>query len=277
MSLEADDPYSLTANSNFLLTPPVTTASYKVLVTDQSGHATSLTTAPFGPLSFAAPASPAEGAVITDTTPTFSWGSTYATPTALGLLEEGSPSSIWGHDSTTDSQVVYNSDGTATESALQPGHSYLWTLNGIVQPDLHTPRLRVYKQRTSTSLFTEYEDHPAGPALCGKLAYSYAVEPSWSGPWYIQGYNADPHARTWYGPGEATAQSSYDTVGATVPAWSPDGTKLMYLVNFQIWIDPLDGTPPTVLPLPAHFPAPQIPGLQVVAGRHADRLYAGGL
>ncbi len=69
------------------------------------------------------------------------------------------------------------------------------------------------------------------------MAYGLAVDDP-EDEWLIQGYNPDPHARTWYGP-----------VAAKSPAWSPDGTKLMYIKDGQIRIDQQDGTAPTVLPL----------------------------
>ncbi len=53
---------------------------------------------------------------------------------------------------------------------------------------------------------------------------------TWEGHWALQGYNADPRAHL------------VRTAEATSPAWSPDGSKLMYLMNEQIWIDALDGT-----------------------------------
>ncbi len=225
---------------------PAEAVSYTILVNDTDGKTTTLTTPPLGPLSVSNAIPPPQGAVITDDKPSFAWANACPTVSDLFLGEEGTAgNNVWEVWSTTDTQAAFNSDGTASEAALQPGHTYPWQLTGDAQVALNNGRILVREQRTTHSLFTEYEDQPAAPGLAGKLVYVHSVNESGDGG-LIQGYNPDPHTRTWYGPGGAA------------PAWSPDGQKLMYLVNLQIWIDALDGTAPMKLPGPEGFAMPYV-------------------
>jgi len=101
----------------------------------------------------------------------------------------------------------------------------------------------IYTANYSRDRFTLYGPWPATPPdLPGKLAYSTAFwgyGRLWEGSVSsVAAYGPDEYTRLWLGP-----------VGTSYPDWSPDGTKLLYSKNWgDIYIDSVDGTPPTQIP-----------------------------
>ncbi len=213
-----------------LPTPP-SSAPYTIMVTDASSNTDTLVTPTVPVASDAHPetVTPVMDSVIYDASPVFEWnaglaGSWYG----LHLEEEGS-GEIWfadvGEPVDPVIQVPY-------EGELQPNHSYFWSIDAWRPEDVFAsdPRVEIWTSQWTRARFTLYGDWPeTPPTLPGKIVYNAGAG--------VVGYSTDPHTRVWLGPD-----------GSWIPAWSPDGTTLLYGKADRLWIDRLDGGGPAQIP-----------------------------
>ncbi len=123
---------------------------YSLVVTDASGKATTMATPPIRPLAMVEPISPANNSVISDLKPTFSWNSEHQEYANLDVWgKSGDP--LWSLKGGTELQATYDSDGTACEDSLQPGHSYVWQLEGYGTSDFGNWRNLISSSRDTAS------------------------------------------------------------------------------------------------------------------------------
>lgn len=230
--------------------PPI--GRYTVRADDSVGEFQTVVTPTAPPVTeglIPTPAAPAMDAVITDTRPTFSWASAGPDTTyVLRLKEEGRAGDIWVADVGSATTCVYNFDGSALQPDLLPNHSYFWRVEAWRMLDDHSrdPKVAFCDVQMGEGRFAVYgawEGTP--PALTGRLMYEVCSDgwglttPFYLGSVWVMEYGTDPYSRTWIGP---------DT--AEYPDWAPDGTMLMYSANGKMWIDALDGSAPSPIPVP---------------------------
>jgi len=233
------------------LPDPPTSGSYTVEAYDWAWTSDTLTTASLPSVSgtCGTVVSPVMDSVISAPVPTFEW--TNGSPADFVRLEvgrEAAPDPIWSVDlAASATSAVYDFDGTADESALLPNHTYLWWAGSWVQHSDPNPKVLLYTANRVGGRFTAYgawADTP--PALPGKLSYGLCAQarntdaagepPIWLRSATVA-YNTDPVVRTWLGPD-----------GSDYADWSADGSKVLYAKSGKIWIDTLDGSPPTAIP-----------------------------
>jgi len=193
--------------------------------------------------------------VISETVPLFSWASL---PDAdlihVSVLKRQADGweplwTTWDSEPLPPGQtsVAYNFNGTAPESELTPGHTYLLQVGW---QRLLAGGGTAWIQREV--LFTVAPGPESAPVLPpdseGKIAYSSALE-SWRFGW-IRVYDLD--APGWI----ALGIENDGAPAAGVGDWAPDGTQLMYhrVVGdpdagiCSTLIDSLDGAPPVEVP-----------------------------
>lgn len=140
---------------------------YGVIAEDSAGGTDSLVTAPAPEVS---PLSPVllypipENSLIYETVPTFSWtGGVPGACDVLDIMDIWEETSLWSYEAGASTSVPYNADGTAAQSALTPGHSYLWVVHGFScdDPGVTDPRVRISTSQNTYGRFTVYSPSPA--------------------------------------------------------------------------------------------------------------------
>ncbi len=230
------------------LTAPPPAGSYTIVAADAASNEGSLITpaAPAVSETYPTPLAAAPDSVITETAPTFQWeGGLTGSTHIIAVQQESAVAAIWSADVGGATQAEYDFDGSASQAALEPNHTYLWTLHSSRPEDDRVTDARVsiwttQRTRSRFAVYGAWADTP--PDLPGKLAYTTCL---WAEDGYewassttsVLAHDADAHTRQWLGP-----------IGADYPDWSPDGSKLLYAKGRGLWVDSLDGTPAAQIP-----------------------------
>ncbi len=225
-----EDDYTIGCEwSEWGLESPPTPGAYVIRVVDNNAEEDILTTPEAPAVSDVHPELllPVMDTVIYDDTPTFEWTAGIAgSDNGLHLQEEGTWDEIWSAYAGSGTSAVY------TGPPLQPNHSYFWRVDSWSPDDdrVTDPRVSIWTAQHTHGRFTLYGDWPeTPPTLPGKIVYNAGAG--------VVGYSTDPHTRVWLGPD-----------GSWIPAWSPDGTTLLYGKADRLWIDRLDGGGPAQIP-----------------------------
>ncbi len=123
---------------------------YKFRITDKSGNWTETTKNVMAVLDYPKNITPLQSEVVNTPEPKFSWKKVEGATKYTIRVTDLNGKAVWGKDNFTDTTIVYNSDGTASES-LKNGYMYSFTVNAYdADNNFGEQNNRVFYYSTST-------------------------------------------------------------------------------------------------------------------------------
>ena len=174
---------------------------------------------------------------MTNPWPRFHWNGAKGT-TSLEIVGEGVDNGAIWKTEVKGQEVTFNQDGAAKPATLEPASRYTWTARTTVPDPKETSASVSYAQFTR-SRFQIAGPEPPQPKVSGTLLW---------GNYYTVGCpDASADMSILYAPSDSPLDAFVGPVGIGYPDLSPDGRLLLYASDEGLWLDHLDGTPPTRL------------------------------
>ena len=205
-------------------------------LTTRTGDELTAQTPPLHPaLPVLQPISPKPDATMTNPWPRFHWSGAKGA-VSLEVVGEGVDNgAIWKTEA-KGPEVTFNQEGTAKPATLEPASRYTWTARATV-PDPKDTSV-TYTQFTR-SRFQIAGPEPPQPKVSGTLIW---------GNYYTTGCpDSSADMAILYAPSDSPLDAFVGPVGIGYPCLSPDGRLLLYASDEGLWLDHLDGAPPTRL------------------------------
>ena len=174
---------------------------------------------------------------MTNPWPRFHWNGAKGA-VSLEVVGEGVDNGAIWKTEVKGQEVTFNQDGAAKPATLEPASRYTWTARTTV-PDPKETSVSVSYSQFTRSRFQIAGPEPPQPKVTGTLLW---------GNYYTSGCpDASADMSILYAPSDSPLDAFVGPVGIGYPCLSPDGRQLLYASDDGLWLDHLDGMPPTRL------------------------------